>query len=60
MDGTTRVIRSNGLFNWRNRLTICVLPPMSVERVKSADTKELMTEVHDAMCEALVRIKEEK
>ena len=60
MEGTTRVIGPKGLFNWRNRLTICILPPVSVERVQTTDTKDLMTEVHDAMCEALARIKEEK
>lgn len=60
LEGTTRVIRPNFLFNWRNRLTVRILPPVSAERVQAVDTKELMTEVHDAMCEALARIKEEK
>lgn len=57
LDGTKTLIRKNKLFNWRNRITLCVLPPVPAERVAAADTHELMAEVHDAMSEALARLR---
>lgn len=57
MDGTKTLIRPNLLFDWGNRITIRVLPPVPAERVATTDTHELMTEVHDAMCAALAEIR---
>ena len=57
MDGTKTLIRPNLLFDWGNRITIRVLPPVPAERVAATDTHELMTEVHDAMCAALAEIR---
>ena len=60
LDGTKTLIRRNLLFNWGNRITLRVLPPVSAERVASADVHELMDEVHDAMCGALAEIRQAK
>ncbi len=57
MDGTATVLKKNKLFNWRNVLTVKVLPPISAEKVASTDTMELANEVHDMMVEALAEIR---
>ena len=43
------MIGRNGMFNWRNKLTVSILPPVSAERVAAADPKELMEQVRE-MC----------
>lgn len=53
MDGTRTLIRKNLLFNWGNRITLRVLPPIPAARVAASEPHELMAEVHDAMCAAL-------
>ena len=60
LDGTKTLIKKNALFNWGNRITIRVLPPVSAGRVAAAETHELMQEVHDAMCAALAEIRNKK
>lgn len=53
MDGTTTLVRRNKFFNWRNTITLRVLPPVAAGQVASTDVKELMEQVRDAMTEAL-------
>ena len=60
MDGTRTLIRRNLLFNWGNRITIRVLPPIPAERVAATDPHELMEEVHDSMCAALAEIRQKR
>ena len=60
LDGTRTLIRKNLLFNWGNRITIRVLPPIPAERVAATEPHELMTEVHDAMCAALADIRKQR
>ena len=60
LDGTKTLIKKNALFNWGNRITIRVRPPVSAGRVAAAETHELMQEVHDAMCAALAEIRNKK
>ena len=60
LDGTATLIRKNKLFNWRNRITIRVLPPVPAAEVVATETHELMQEVHDRMCAALAEIRSEK
>ena len=60
LDGTKTLIKKNLAFNWGNRITIRVLPPVSAGRVAAAETHELMQEVHDAMCAALAEIRNKK
>lgn len=57
LDGTKSLIGPKGLFDWRNRITIRVLPPVPAGEVASADTHELMRRVHDYMCAALADIR---
>lgn len=60
LDGTRTLIRKNLMFNWGNRITIRVLPPIPAERVAATEPHELMTEVHDAMCAALSDIRKQR
>lgn len=57
LDGTRTLIRKNKLFNWRNRITIRVLPPIPAEQVRTEETHTLMEETHEAMCRALAEIR---
>ena len=60
LDGTPSLIRRNFLFNWRNRITVRVLPPVPAERVAATEQHRLMEEVHDAMCAALAEMRAER
>lgn len=57
LHGTKTLVRKNLLFNWGNRITLRVLPPVPVERVASTEVHELMEEVRTAMCAALEEMK---
>ena len=59
LDGTRTLIRRNLLFNWGNRITIRVLPPVSREEIASTEVHELMERVHDRMAAALAEIRQE-
>ena len=58
LDGTQRVIGRNRLFNWRNRVTVMVLPPVPAAEVAATETHALMCEVHDRMAGALRELRE--
>lgn len=60
LDGTKTLIGRNALFNWRNRITIRVLPPVPAVEVASTDPHLLMERVHDAMCAALSEIRDKR
>ena len=60
LDGTKTLIKKNLAFNWGNRITIRVLPPIPAERVAATDPHELMEEVHDSMCAALAEIRQKR
>ena len=60
LDGTTGLMRGKLRLNWRNTITIRILPPIEAERVQNTDTKELMAGVRDDMVAALAEIREEK
>lgn len=57
MEGTDTLIRKNGLFNWRNRITIRVLPPVPAGEVAATETHALQERVHDEMAAALDEIR---
>lgn len=59
VDGTN-TMRKGLWMNWRNRVTIKVLPPVSKERVEEASIKEVMAEVHDSMVNALAEVRANK
>ena len=60
LDGTKTLIKKNLAFNWGNRITVRVLPPVPAERVAALETHELMQEVHERMCTALGEVRNEK
>lgn len=51
--GSATMIKPNCLFNWRNKITIKVLPPVTKERIATTDLDLLMVEVRESMVEAL-------
>ncbi|MBQ8552851.1 MAG: 1-acyl-sn-glycerol-3-phosphate acyltransferase [Alistipes sp.] len=59
MTGTNEYLKKNFMVNWRNRVGIRVLKPISVEEVASTDLKELAQMTHDRMVEALAELRAE-
>lgn len=60
LDGTRTLIKPNAMFNWGNRITIRVLPPVSVEEVRTTDVHDLMESVRNRMSAALEEIRQER
>lgn len=60
IDGTDRILRKGWLMNWRTRVTIKVLPPISAEEVSERSIKEVMADVHERMTLTLADIRKEK
>lgn len=60
LEGTATLIKKNFLFNWGNRITLRVLPPVPAERVAATEVHELAQQVHDEMAAARTEIKNEK
>ena len=60
LDGTTSMTRKGPWMNWRNRVTIKVLPPVSAEEVAERSIKEVMADVHDSMVNALAEVRANK
>ena len=58
MDGTTKIFKPKSFwFNWKHRLTVKVLPPISAEKVVATDTTEMANEVREMMIDALAEIR---
>ena len=60
LDGTNTLIRKGWMVNWRNRITIKVLPPISAEEVQNRDIKDVMAQVKEDMVNTLAQIRAEK
>lgn len=61
IDGAERVFdMKSGLYNWRNTVTIRVLPPVKCAWRDNAECKELMDSVRSSMVDALADIRAEK
>ena len=60
LDGTNTMVRDGWLVNWRNKITIRILPPVSAEDVVNRDIKDVMTEVRENMVETLAEIRKNK
>jgi 1-acyl-sn-glycerol-3-phosphate acyltransferase len=60
VDGTDTVRRGKFFMNWKNRITIKVLPPVSKQEVVERPIKEVMTEVRESMVEALAELRANK
>nr|MBR2110271.1 1-acyl-sn-glycerol-3-phosphate acyltransferase [Alistipes sp.] len=55
LNNTNKMMRKGWLMNWRNHITIKILPPISAEEVAERTVKEVMADVHSSMTEALER-----
>lgn len=60
LDGTDTMVHKGWLMNWRNKITIRILPPIPAEEVKSRDIKDVMSQVREDMVETLVEIRKNK
>ena len=60
LDGTSSLVRKGWMINWRNVITIKVLPEIPAEEVAERSIKEVMAEVHTDMVDALAEIRAEK
>lgn len=60
LDGTKTLVKRNKLYNWRNCITLRVLPPVPAETVASMELHELIGQVHSDMSAALKEIKSGK
>ena len=60
LDGTRPLVKKSRMFNWGNRITLRVLPPVPVEEVRGTETHVLMERVRERMCAALAEIRNEK
>ena len=60
LDGTNTMVRNGWLMNWRNKITIRVLPPVLAEDVQNRDIKDVMAEVRENMVETLAEIRKNK
>lgn len=49
MHGTRDVLKKNFMVNWRNELSVSVLPPISVEKVQNTDMPELINSTREIM-----------
>jgi 1-acyl-sn-glycerol-3-phosphate acyltransferase len=60
LDGTNTMVHKGWLMNWRNKITIRILPPIPAEEVKSRDIKDVMSQVREDMVETLAEIRKSK
>lgn len=60
LDGTSTLVRKGWMINWRNRITIKVLPSISAEEVQNRDIKDVMAQVRTDMVEALAEVRAAK
>ena len=59
MTGTNEYFRKGWLVNWRNRVAIRVLKPVSIEEVAAKEVAELSTEVRERMVLSLAELRKE-
>ena len=60
MDGTTKIFKPKSFFfNWKNVLTVKVLPPIPAERVATTEVNDMAKEVQDMMTEALAQVRKQ-
>lgn len=57
LNNTNKMVRKGWMMNWRNHITIKILPPISAEEVAERSVKEVMADVHSSMTEALAGIR---
>ena len=59
MTGTNEFFRKGWLVNWRNRVAIRVLKPVSTEEVAAKEVADLSTEVRERMVLALDELRKQ-
>jgi 1-acyl-sn-glycerol-3-phosphate acyltransferase len=60
LDGTRTMTRKGIWLNWRNRITIKVLKPISAKEIEERSIKEVMAQVHTDMIDTLAEIQKNK
>ena len=60
LDGTNTMVHKGWLVNWRNKITIRILPPIPAEEVQNRDIKDVMSQVREDMVETLAEIRKNK
>ena len=60
LDGTTTMVHKGWLMNWRNKITIRILPPVTADEVQNRDIKDIMSQVREDMVETLAEIRKSK
>ena len=60
LDGTNTMVHKGWLVNWRNKITIRILPAIPAEEVQSRDIKDVMSQVREDMVETLAEIRKNK
>ena len=60
LDGTTTMVHKGWLVNWRNKITIRILPAIPAEEVQNCDIKDIMSQVREDMVETLAEIRKNK
>ena len=60
LDGTNTMVRKGWLVNWRNKITIRILPAIPAEEVQNRDIKDIMSQVREDMVETLAEIRKNK
>ena len=58
MTGTHTTLKG-AFVNWRNHVALRVLPPISIEEVKSLDVKDLSQKIQAQMIEELAALRSE-
>ena len=59
LNGTDSLVHKGWMINWRNKITIRVLPPISAEEVQNRDIKDVMAQVKEDMVNALAEVRAE-
>lgn len=60
LDGTDTMMKKNFMMNWRNHITIKILPPIPASEVQQRDVKDMISDVHSSMVDALAEIRKNK
>ena len=60
LDGTNTMVHKGWLVNWRNKITIRILPAIPAEEVQSRDIKDVMSQVREDMVDTLAEIRKNK
>lgn len=60
LDGTNTMVHKGWLVNWRNKITIRILPAIPAEEVQNRDIKDVMSQVREDMVDTLAEIRKNK